>query len=163
MWRIEENFRVKVGGNTFVNARNLILYKDECLFTIKRTEDGFIGIDFDVFDEKGERLATIRRGNVVQGNTDDYIINHPLDRYFVVEKATGKTICDVRRRSKSPDAELEVSVRLYTRDGFLIDVSPNGTNLKGVHFSGNTFNNVETGIAINSSPGQSGAIFLRTD
>ena len=73
MWHLEDNFRVIIGGNTYINVPNIIVYQEKPLFTLKRREkDGQLGIDFDIFDKNGARIATIRRNRIVQGNEDDY-------------------------------------------------------------------------------------------
>ena len=133
MWYMEDKFRVIIGGNTYINTPNILVYKGKPLFLIKRSDrDGLLGIDFDIFDKNGKRVATIRKGVVVQGNKEDYDIMEGMDRYIVTEKASGRIICEIRKRAEAPNAEFEVSVKLYTPDGFLFDASPEETNLPGI-------------------------------
>ncbi len=48
------------------------------------------------------------------------------------------------------NVELEVSVHLYTPDGFLFDATPEQTNLPGGNvISGGVMKNCENGIVIN--------------
>lgn len=149
MWNIEDKFRVIIGGNTYINVANLVVYKGEPLFTLKRREsDGQLGIDFDVFDGTGARIATVRGNRIVQGMEDDYQIIRDVDRYAVIERATGKVICDIRRHSQAPESELEVSVELFTPDGFLFKATPDETNIKGLMLRGNVFENLGAGIVI---------------
>jgi hypothetical protein len=149
MWYLEDKFRVIIGGNTYINTPNLVVYKGKPLFTVRRGErDGLLGIDFDIFDKKGDKVATVRNGFVVHGNREDYEISEVMDRYTVTEKANGRLICDIRKRSKSPNAELEISVKLFTEDGFLFDANPQETNLPGVKLRGNVFENCGAGIVI---------------
>ena len=149
MWHVEDRFRAIIGGNTYVNVANLVVYRGTSLFTLKRRKsDGQLGIDFDVFDKSGARIATVRGNRIVQGNEDDYEIIREADRYAVVEKATGKVICDIRRRSQAPESELEVSVELYTPEGFLFKATPKETNIKGIALRGNVFENLGAGIVI---------------
>jgi hypothetical protein len=149
MWEVEDKFRVIIGGNTYINVADLVVYKGDSLFTLKRREsDGQLGIDFDVFDEAGKRIATIRGNRVVQGNEDDYQIIREPDRYAVVEKASNRAICHIRRRSQAAESELEVSVQLYTPDGFLFRATPEQTNIKAVTLRGNVFQNLKAGIVI---------------
>ena len=116
---------------------------------LKRSaSDGLLGIDFDIFGQDGNRVATVRRGVIVQGNEKDYEIQKGMDRYAVTEKATGRVVCDIRKRSEAGNAELEVSVKLYTADGFLIDATPEETNIGGTTFRNNTFANCRAAIAI---------------
>jgi len=149
MWKIEKEFSVKLGGNTYINTPNLIVYKGEPLFKIYRSEsDGILGIDFDLFNNSGKRIATIRKGIVVQGNTESYIIKSSHEEYQVIEKVTQKVIASVKRRGIE-STELEVSVHLYTSDGFLIDATPIKTNIGGMIMTGCVIKNLGAGIVIN--------------
>jgi len=149
MWYLEKKFRVVIGGNTYINTPNIVVYKGTPLFVIKRSEsDGLLGIDFDIFDDKGNRVATVRNGVVVHGNEADYEIRKGMDYYIVTEQQSGRVICDIRKRSEAPNAELEVSVRLYTPDGFLLDATPEQTNLPGITLSGNVFEDCGAGVVI---------------
>lgn len=85
---------------------------------------------------------------MVQGNREDYEITEEMDRYTVTEKASGRLICDIRKRAESPNAELEVSVKLYTEDGFLFDANPEETNLPGIKLRGNVFQDCTAAIVI---------------
>lgn len=75
-------------------------------------------IDFDVYDQQGDKVATVRRNEVYMGNKADYTINGTMNRYTVTENATGTVICDIRKRADAEPAELEVSVRLTRRPAF---------------------------------------------
>ena len=148
MWTVEDRFSVKLGGNTYINTPNLVVYKGEPLFRVYRSEsDGILGIDFDVFDASGTRVATFRKSIVVQGDSDNYVIKSGHEEYEVTDKASGQLIAKVRRRA-AEGAEMEVSVRLYTPDGFLFDATPTQTNIGGVMMTGNVFENCGAGIAI---------------
>lgn len=149
MWKLENQFSVKLGGNTYINTPNLVVYKGEPLFKINRSEsDGILGIDFDVFDASGNRVATVKRGIVVQGDRENYIINSSHKEYTVTEKNSGRLIVSVKRRDVD-GAELEVSVHLYTPDGFLLDATPTQTNIGGTVMTGCIIQDCGAGIAIN--------------
>ena len=69
MWYVEDECKIKLGGNTYINVPNIIVYRGEPLFKISRSErSNLLGIDFDIFDKNGERIATVRRGRIVQGD-----------------------------------------------------------------------------------------------
>ena len=156
MWEIAKNFKVKIGGNYFIDCGCLISYNDECLFTIKRREsDGSLGIDFDVYDESGKKVATIRNSNVVDGDPKAYEISHEATCKKVVEKSTGRLIVQV---DKNPtDADLVVTARLHLPGtGFLLEATPDGLNAGTCKFTGNTFSNLAIGIAIGECTGGAG-------
>ena len=56
MWEVSKDFKVKLGGNYFINTPNLIVEKGISLFRLFRREDGFLGIDFDIYNSKGTKL-----------------------------------------------------------------------------------------------------------
>lgn len=148
MWKVEDRFSVKLGGNTYINTPNLVVYKGQSLFRIYRSEsDGILGIDFDVFDSTGTKVATFRKGIVVQGDSNNYTIESGHEEYRVTEKATGRLIASVKRRG-AEGAEMEVTVHLYTPDGFLFDATPTHTNVAGMMMTGCVIESCGSGIAI---------------
>lgn len=154
MWEIVKNVKVKVGGNYFVNCESLISYRDKPLFTLKRRDsDGRLGIDFDVYDKQGKKVATIRRGNVVEGDTSAYDIEHGADCHKVTEKTTGRVIVQVDK--KPPSVDIAVSVNMYLPNGFLLEATPDTINIGSLKIVGNTYS-CKTGIAIGVSEGGAG-------
>src|SRR3990172_6626421 len=126
MWKVETEFAVRLGGNTYINTPNLVVFKGTPVFRIRRSDDGMLGIDFDVFDAKGQRVATFAKGVVVQGDQANYQIDSGHDSYTVTERSTGRVIARVQRRGVQ-GAELDVSVRMYLPNGFLLDAGPQAT------------------------------------
>jgi hypothetical protein len=151
MWKMEDNFKVKIGGNYYINTPNIVSFRGTPLFTLKRREnDLLLGIDFDIYDKNGARIATVRNGNVVQGNENDYEIKRLADHYIVIERTTERVICDIRKRLEAEvGVELEVAVKLYTPSGFLFEATPTQTNLPGNNvFRKSVFENMHTALAI---------------
>ncbi|MBA7709535.1 hypothetical protein ES703_118454 [subsurface metagenome] len=147
MWEIERNFKAKIGGNYFINCESLISYQGKPLFTVKRREsDGRLGIDFDVYDKDGHKVATIRRGNVVEGNAKAYEIAHGANQHKVIEKATGRVIVQIDKNP--PDADIAVSVNMYLPDGFLLEATPDAINIGSSKMIGNILEGCKTGIAV---------------
>lgn len=156
MWEIPKNFKIKLGGNYFINCKSLISFNNQPVFRRieRRDTDGKLGLDFDVYDDKGGKIATIRRGNVVQGNTQAYEMKHLADCDKVIEKSTGRIIVEINK--KSSDADVAVSVNMYLQDGFLLEATPDSINVGSSKMIGNTFPNCKTGIAIGESTGGAG-------
>ena len=148
MWTVETEFAVHLGGNTYINTPNLIVYKGTSIFRMRRSDnDGILGIDFDVFDAKGKRVAKFAKGVVVQGDEANYKIEGSHDTYSVTERSSGRVVAQVQRRGVK-GAELDVHVHMYLPNVFLLGAGPNATNLGGVTLSGNTFRNAQSGIVI---------------
>ena len=147
MWKVETEFAVRLGGNTYINTPNLIVYKGTPVFRIRRSDDGTLGIDFDVFDEKGQRVATFAKGVVVQGDEANYKIDSGHETYSVTERSSSRVVARVQRRGVQ-GAELDVHVHMYLPNGFLLDAGPQATNLGGATLIGNVFKNCGAGIAI---------------
>jgi len=149
MWEVDPKCKVKLGGNFYINVDRLVDYKGSSLFTVKRRDsDGLLGIDFDLYDAKGKKVATIRHGTVVSGDAKHYDITHDPHHYTVKEKNTGRVICDIRRGDTAKDADIEVAVDLFTPDGFHFKASADQTNLGGMQLRGNTVDTAQTGIKI---------------
>jgi hypothetical protein len=147
MWLVETNFVVRLGGNTYINTPNLVVFKGTPIFHLRRGDDGLLGIDFDVFGKDGARVARFRKGVVVDGDSGSYDITTGHDAFSVAEKTTGKMIARVQRRGVS-GAELDVWVSTYLPNGALFDAGPTETNLGGIKMTGNTFKDCAAGIAI---------------
>lgn len=150
MWNIENDFKVKIGGNIYIKTPTIISYKGQSIFTLKRREsDGQLGIDFDVYDKNRQKIATVRNGNVVDGDAQNYEIIKAADHYQVKEKRSNRILCEIKKKANASPAELDVSAELYMPDGLLISATPNGTNIGGVSMKGNIFENCGTAISIN--------------
>ena len=136
-----------MGGNTYINTPNLIVYKGSSIFQVRRSDDGMLGIDFDVFDLAGKRIATFKKGIVAQGDTENYRIESSHEIYSVTEKSSGRVIAHVQRRGVQ-GAEMDVQVRMYLPNGFLLDAGPLSTNLGGITMTGGVIKDCGAGIVI---------------
>jgi hypothetical protein len=131
MWVVEKEFAIHLGGNTYINTPNLVVYKGTSIFRIRRDDnDGMLGIDFDVFDANGQRVATFAKGVIVQGDEANYQIDGSHEAYSVTERSSGRVLAHVQRRGVR-GAELDVHVHMYLPNGFLLDARPNATNVGG--------------------------------
>jgi hypothetical protein len=152
MWGIEDHFHVILGGNTFIDTSILIRYKGSPLFSIERSEgNDDLGISFVLFDENGQKIAHIKENRIYPDITidvNDYAFFSEKDRYTMTEVRTQRAICDIKKREEAAPAELDVSVKMYTQDGLLLDLSPTTTNIKGLRMSGNIFIGCSVGIDI---------------
>jgi hypothetical protein len=149
MWHKEDNFVVKIGSNYYKNTPNIIVYKGDNLFTIKRAEStDLLGIDFDIHDQKENKIAVVKQGRIYSGDKDSYETTINTDEYILKDKKTGRIICHIKKRTMTNRTELDVNVSLYTKDGFLINATPEKTNIGSSIISGNTFDNSGAAIVI---------------
>lgn len=134
MWQVEDRFRVRLGGNTYINCTNLVTVGGETLFTLRRHDDGYLRIDFDIYNAEGYKIASVKRNEIYYAGKDKdrYRIDGSMNRYLLTDQSTGRVICDIRKREDARPAELDVSVHLYTGSGFLFDATPDQTNLGGL-------------------------------
>lgn len=148
MWKMEKEFVVKLGGVTYINTPNLIVCKGQSLFRIRRSEnEGILGIDFDMYDSKGAKVATVANAIVVQGDKTKYTITTGHDEYTVKENSTGRLIASIKRRGVQ-GAELEVSVDLYTPSGFHLMATPTKTNIGNLTLGVGVIKDCGAGIVI---------------
>ena len=149
MWYKEDNFKVKIGGNYYINTPNIIVYKGESLFSIVRAErTDLLGINFEIYNQNGKKIASVKQGRIYEGDKQLYSVIKEQDRYALTEKSTGRLICDIRKRKLTDQSELEVNLSLYTKDGFLINATPNGTNIGTNLMTGCVISNCGAGIVI---------------
>jgi hypothetical protein len=152
MWTIENHFKVVIGGNTYIDVPNIVVYKGQTLFTLKRHENGELGIYFELYDGKGSHVASVKRNQIYMtaGQTESYAREGSADEYILRENASGQIVCQINRKPSNP-LELEVSARLYTPDGFLFEATPTSTNVGGIVMRGNTISGCPTGISIGAA------------
>ncbi len=153
MWTVEDHFKVIIGGNTYIDVPNLVVYKGQTLFTLKRhDENGELGIYFELYNAKGRHVASVKRNQIYMtgGQKELYSVEGSTDGYALRERETGRVVCQICRKPATP-VELEVSVQLYTPDGFLFDATPTSTNLGGIVMEGNVIVRCQTGINIGAS------------
>lgn len=151
MWAIPDHFKVKFGGNYYIDTPVLVAHGSLPFVTVKRHDDnGYLGVYFDIFDASGTKLAAIRRNEIYPAARAeiDYKIDGSLDRMVLSERATGAVLCDIRKRDAAGNYDLDVSVRLYMPTGFLFDATPEQTNFGTVQFKGNTIKGCGVGIRI---------------
>jgi hypothetical protein len=157
MWLKENQFAVRLGGNTFINVQTLITFRDEPLFTLYRKDDGYLAIDFAIYDQSGQKIASVKKSNIYviapHAKTHSLIGNaiRSADRIALVEKASGAVLAEIRKREAAAPVELAVSVRTYLPNGVLLDAGPNSINLAGGMLRNNTIMGCRVGIAIGDS------------
>lgn len=149
-WMVPEHFKVIIGGNTYIDCPTIIRYKGKEVFSLKRSDrNDFLGIDFDVFDSSGSRLATVRNGQFVGRRPTGFTIDGTADHYALTEDSTLRRVCEIKlRRKAAGDAELEVSAEMFMPDGQLLKLSPASSNFGGILVEGCTFQNLEAAIVI---------------
>ena len=163
-WDLPGSYRVMIGGNYFQDCGELITYDGEPLFNLRRREsDRRLGIDFDVYDAARRKIATIRNGNVVDGDTEAFTIDRGPDCHTIRSKATGEVVCQVDRRPYEAGVELAVTVNMFLPNGFLLRATPDQMNLGGTQMIGNTMRNCRVGIAIGRNPGGAGIALRAPD
>jgi len=130
MWEVEDRFKIKIGGITFINVPNLVVYKGQSLFTVKRHDDGYLGIYFDIYNPKGYKIATVKRNEIYYGGKDKdrYQIDAPQINGYSPNGRRGIVICDLRKREDAHPAEIDVAVlHLYTPAGKVFEATPDRT------------------------------------
>lgn len=162
-WMMATDYTVKLGGNYFINCESLITYDDATLFTLTRREnDGRLGIDCDIYDVKGNKIATIRHGTIVDVDRNRYDFYHGADCKRVYDAESERVILEIRRRL--PDAELGVTVRMYLPEsGFLLEADTDEIKLPAVNarIVGNILRNLKHGIVIGKASGGGGICFSK--
>jgi hypothetical protein len=150
-FQVEDHYHVIIGSNTFIDNEHLITYKGEPLLTLKRHENGYLGIYLDLYNKNGQKIASVKRNELYFDKKTDktsYEQTGSASRYTLTDKRTGETVIDIKKREEAKPAELEISINLYTPDGFLIQATPTSTNLGGNKIINCTFQGNFTAIAI---------------
>src|SRR5437762_891163 len=89
----------EIGGNKYINVPNILIYKGESVFRITRAEStGLLGIDFDIFDSNGNKIAVVKNGRIYQGDKERYNVEVQADRYILTDKQSKQVLCDIRKK-----------------------------------------------------------------
>lgn len=86
--------------------------------------DGTLQISFDIYNEKGCRLASVKHNKILRDQDHDgrYSVLETDDQLTVLENAEGSILFKALRRPKSKDSRgLVVSAQFYLPDGFLFE------------------------------------------
>jgi hypothetical protein len=149
MWLREREFKIRLGGNTYINVPTLIAFRGEPLFTVRREEEsGQVGIDCEVYDADRRKIASISRNNIYVGDAQAFEVTRTDDRISLIDRQTGSVLADVRKHGQALPAELAVSVRTYAPDGTLLDLTPDHSNIGTNLFADCTIENCTVGIAL---------------
>ena len=124
------HFKVRFAGDIFVDTPNLVVYEDEPVLRLDRREtDGALEIDMDIYDADGRNVGAIRAGELEDGKPAKVEVSSGESQFLVKDLETGRTICDIRRRAHSREADIDVSVQMFMPDGFLVHANPAQSNL----------------------------------
>jgi hypothetical protein len=148
MWLKEDKFLVKLGGIFFSNVKTLVAFNDEPVFTIRRHENGQLGIDFEVYSEAGEKIASVKRNNIYSPGKALYVLDGDADSIRLTEKASNRQLVEIKRRLAAAPVELDVSLHSYLPDGRLMNITPESSNLGGVTMQNVHITGCRIGIAI---------------
>ncbi len=121
----------KIGDNYYLNCKHIITFKDQDIFTIKNADESEIKINFDVFNEKGEKVAAVEDSKLVEGDPELYIIKSTALEYSFIEKAANRIICYVKKvqNDKTNKCELQIWADMYMPSGFYFQCTPETTNV----------------------------------
>lgn len=135
---------VKIGSNYYINCKRIISFQKQPVFTIENSLTKSININFDVFSENGKKVATVKHGKLVLGTIGVYKIISTENEFSLIEKATNRIICFVKKIyvEKNMRCELHVSVDMYMPSGFYFQCTPEITNVEYLNnIQGSTFAN----------------------
>ena len=155
-FQVTDRFHVRLGGNTFIDTPNLVMYDGTPIFQLRRHEDGYLGIDFDIYGPDGTKIAAVRRNQLYFTKDVDrgsFAESGTVDTYEVREVATGRVLCSIKKRKAAGPAELDVAVETYLPNGQLLKASPTEMQMGGITMVGNTFERCWAAIAVGSTGG----------
>lgn len=125
-WEQENRYAAKIGGIYYRNVLQPIQYKEVPILTISReTESRLLGISFEIVNENGIRIAQVEYNQINLINKENYFCSSGHNRNSIIEKKSGRVICDIKFALLSHDYELELSALLFTEEGYPIVLHPN--------------------------------------
>lgn len=129
-WAVDPEFKVRFAGKIFVDTPHLLVFKDEPVFSMRRCEEeGILEINFAIFDSSGDRVGDVERGALTTRGESTLELKSGENQFSIKETATGRTVCDIRRRASAKEADFDVSIQMFLPDGFLVHANPAQSNL----------------------------------
>ena len=147
-WPVTEGFKVRLGGNTFIDVPVPVQYAGWPLLTLARLPDGTLGIDLDLHDTSGEVLARVRSSRLSGPEAHRFRATRTDERWTLTEATTGAVLCDLRKRADAEGTVVEVALRLRAPDGTLWEASAEEMDLRNLRFKHNVFRRSKVGIAL---------------
>ena len=126
------NYTVNLGSNIIEDCNAALIVEDLVVFRFReRDGDGQLVVDFDIRNEKGERLAVIAKNNVVFAAPGFRILNLPSES--LVEDSAGKIFARVKETALGLlSIEGEFCVK-----GFSVSITPTKLVAGGLAMIGN--------------------------
>jgi hypothetical protein len=153
MWKIAKRFKVRFGSFVFENVPQILVYENTPIITLVRDDNtGYLGIDGEVRDPFGERIAVVKHNQVypVRGHEKDYTETRTADHFTVLPNNFNAPVLDIRIRQAAKPLELDVSAYVFLPNGFWMNASPDQimTSSKFIFSSGFTVKDADRGIVI---------------
>lgn len=99
MWETEKDPFVILGGNSFIQCGSIITYEGKQFFNIlHRDSDNRLGIDLDIYDQDGVKIATIRHSSVVDGDSNRFDIHYRADVMTLTDKESDDVLVRINKK-----------------------------------------------------------------
>lgn len=153
-FQVTEEYQVRLGSNIIKNCKSILAFAGKPFFTLKRHEDGYLGIYFDIHDSQGNKIAVVKRNELYftkETDTDLFTANATKDLYEVKERSSGRVIFSIKKRSLATPNELDICFATYLPNGWLFQATPEKMNLADSSFIECFIEDCETAIEIGPS------------
>ncbi|QQR87090.1 MAG: hypothetical protein IPJ76_02360 [Flavobacteriales bacterium] len=142
----------KIGGVYFADCKQLVGSEGAVLLNVGDWRGAATDVDMDVRGERGQRMAVVRNGQVVFGDTARYRVQRDDITFVLWDAQTGRVICLLRHwKPDSPRFKRQVNVSLdvFTSDGRVFHCDPEHSDLPAMEMNRtNTFIGKEVGLEL---------------
>jgi len=143
---------IKIGSNYFIDCKHLISYKGIDVLSLEKTPGDSITVNFDVYATNGQKVATVNKGKIVEGNKDLFEIMANDTAYTFIEKATSRIIVHIHKYTdpNSNKCVMDTWADMYMPTGFYFQCTPDTTNVNYLNWMrGNTIQGAGNAISLN--------------
>ncbi len=160
IWNRERFYIARIGGIIYRNVESPIVCDDSPMVTIRRcAETGELGLSFVVFNEKGAPIGNVENNAITTSNTADYIVLNGFKRHALVDKKSGRVLCDIKTANRPSDPEVDASTILFSKDQYPIILHPDRS--KFGRANDNTPPNISMLTLTTAENSQAGGISLK--
>ena len=129
MWLATPTYLFRLAGIRATRASTLVSHRgDSILRAWRNSKDGMLDVTLDARSANGDRVALIRNAFVIDGALGRFQIASSANRYVVTDALTRCQLLCIERGGCDVE-DLDVHLNLYMPDGFLLEATPDTSNL----------------------------------
>lgn len=141
---------VKIGGSFYINCKSIITFQKTNVLSVSGKAENTIPVNFSIFNSTGQQIGEVSEGSLKAGSQDDFSLKVTANEFTLIEKASSRIICHVKKVPGGTRCELWVWVDMYLPNGTYLQCTPESSEHPTLQMvKGATFKNSLSAIHLN--------------